>query len=40
MELSPVLEKLKAFVYAEHRAGMEKLLEIWEKPLKDKLYKR
>ena len=39
MELSPVLKKLEAVVYAEHRAGMEKLLDIWEKPLKDKLYK-
>lgn len=39
MELSSVLEKLKGFVYAEHQAGMAKLLELWEKPLKDKLYK-
>ncbi|WP_252856640.1 hypothetical protein [Photobacterium kishitanii] len=39
MELSPVLQKLKGFVYAEHQAGMAKLLDLWEKPLKDKLYK-
>ncbi|NOJ26098.1 DEAD/DEAH box helicase [Vibrio coralliilyticus] len=39
MSLAPILEKLKSFVYAEHRAGMEKLLEIWEKPLHEKLTK-
>ncbi|MGF1731228.1 DEAD/DEAH box helicase [Photobacterium kasasachensis] len=39
MELCPVLKELKAFVYAEHEAGVEKLLEIWEKPLSEKLTK-
>ncbi|MUK51538.1 DEAD/DEAH box helicase [Aliivibrio fischeri] len=39
MDLSHVLKKLKAFVDAEHQASMAKLLDLWEKPLKDKLYK-
>ncbi|WP_367971462.1 hypothetical protein RJD38_18835 [Vibrio scophthalmi] len=30
---------MRGSLSAEHRAGMEKLLEIWEKPLKEKLYK-
>lgn len=39
MELNPVLKELQAFVYAEHEAGMENLLETWKKPLKGKLLK-
>ena len=39
MELTPVLKKLQAFVYAEHEASMENLLETWKKPLKEKLLK-
>ncbi|MFS1430279.1 DEAD/DEAH box helicase, partial [Vibrio splendidus] len=39
MELTPVLKELQAFVYAEHEASMEKLLETWKKPLEEKLLK-
>ncbi|MGL6117512.1 DEAD/DEAH box helicase [Plesiomonas sp.] len=39
MELTPVLKELQAFVYAEHEATMENLLETWRKPLKEKLLK-
>ncbi|MFM2610957.1 hypothetical protein [Vibrio campbellii] len=39
MELTPVLKELQAFVYAEHEANTENLLEIWKKPLKEKLLK-
>lgn len=39
MELTPVLKELQAFVYAEHEANIENLLEIWNKPLKEKLLK-
>lgn len=39
MELTPVLKELQAFVYAEHEANTENLLEIWNKPLKEKLLK-
>ncbi|WP_157937564.1 AAA domain-containing protein, partial [Vibrio splendidus] len=39
MELTPVLKELQAFVYAEHEASMENLLETWKKPLEEKLLK-